>query len=94
MTCAAKPIRITVDLNPQHYQRLKELKALTDAASKAAVIRNALLLYSFLASRCQAGALLKVVPPPPPPPPGSGGAQTLAAPLAAVPLLSVMAGNK
>lgn len=54
-------VRITLDLTPQFYERLVQLQDLVEAESKANVIREALRLYEYLASRAMRGASFRVV---------------------------------
>jgi predicted DNA-binding protein len=44
-------VRITLDLSPEFYNRLERLESRVGAESKAQVVREALRLYEYIASR-------------------------------------------
>jgi hypothetical protein len=56
-----KAIRITVDLKPKFYKRLEALEELVGASTKAEVIREALQLFEFMATKAAAGCEFKIV---------------------------------
>lgn len=53
--------RITLDLSQEFYDRLEELEELVEGESKAAVIRNALRLYEYIAQRTAEGDQFKAI---------------------------------
>ena len=53
--------RIQMDLAPKSLGRLKRLQEITEAASYAEVIRNALRLYEAIIEESESGAELKIV---------------------------------
>ncbi len=55
--------RITLDLKSSLFQKLSQLEETLEAESKAGVLREALVLYSYLASRISDGATIQVVKP-------------------------------
>lgn len=50
--------RVQMDLPPKSLERLKRLQAITEAASYAEVIRNALRLYEALVDESETGGEL------------------------------------
>ena len=44
-------IRVTLDLSPQFFDRLDQLRILVDAESKVSLIRDALRIYEFIAKK-------------------------------------------
>jgi hypothetical protein len=53
-TSEEKRIRLTLDLTPKQFSKLKNLEDET-GASKAEIVRNALRLYTYVAERALAG---------------------------------------
>lgn len=51
----SKKTRVTIDLGSRSYERLNALQDLTEADSKAQVVRHALQLYEFVAQRTAQG---------------------------------------
>jgi len=56
-----KKIRVTLDITSQFNLRLESLEALVGAASKADVIRQALQVYEYIATRTLKGYTFKAV---------------------------------
>lgn len=54
-TGAIKKNRVQLDFAPRSMERLNELKAKTEAASYAEVVKNALRLYEALIEETEAG---------------------------------------
>ncbi len=48
---SADKVRVTLDLSPEFYQQLENLEQRVGADSKAAVLRDALRLYSYIVDR-------------------------------------------
>lgn len=55
-----KRIRLSLDLTPKQYAKLKDLEEET-GATKAELIRNALRLYTYIAERAIAGDSFRAV---------------------------------
>jgi hypothetical protein len=53
--------RVQMDLAPKSLDRLKRLQDITEAASYAEVVRNALRLYEALIAERELGAELQIV---------------------------------
>lgn len=60
-TTSEKKVRVTLDLTPQFYERLKQLEELTEAGTKANLIRQALQLYEYVAKKTQDGYSFRAV---------------------------------
>jgi hypothetical protein len=58
-----KKTRISLDLSRTAFERLTVLETLTDANSKADLIREALRLYEFLVKQSLKGATIQCVSP-------------------------------
>jgi hypothetical protein len=57
-----KATRVTLDLSPGLYARLKALETLVEADSKAGVIRQALQVYEYIAERSiRDGARFRII---------------------------------
>ena len=56
-------IRVTLDLTPQFYKRLENLEKLVEAESKASLLRQALQLYEYVATRIIDGWSFQALPP-------------------------------
>ncbi len=54
-------IRVTLDLTPQFYERLQKLEQLTEAGTKANLIRQALQLYEYVAQKTIDGYSFRAV---------------------------------
>ena len=59
-TTAEKRIRLTLDLTPKQFSKLKDLEEET-GATKAEIVRNALRLYAYIAERALAGDSFRAV---------------------------------
>jgi hypothetical protein len=55
-----KRIRLTLDLTPKQFDKLKDLEDET-GASKMEIVRNAIRLYAFVAERALAGDSFRAV---------------------------------
>jgi hypothetical protein len=55
-----KRIRLSLDLTPKQYLKLKQLEDET-GATKAEIIRNALRLYTYIAERALVGDSFRAV---------------------------------
>jgi hypothetical protein len=53
--------RISLDLSPTAFERLSSLETLTDADSKADLIRDALRLYEYLVKQSLKGSRIQCV---------------------------------
>lgn len=60
---ANSKIRVSLDLNEPVHRRLSELEHLTQADSKAGVIRQALQVYEYVARKSMEGYKFKSVGP-------------------------------
>jgi hypothetical protein len=56
-----KKIRISLDLSRSAFDRLSALETLTEADSKADIIRDALRLYEYLVKQSLTGARIQCV---------------------------------
>ncbi len=56
-----KKIRVTLDLTPQFYGRLKQLEELTEAGTKANLIRQALQLYEYVTKKTLDGYSFRAI---------------------------------
>ena len=52
--------RVQFDFSPEALQRLETLKELTDASTKAEVIRNALKIYEWLVTQIDSENIIEV----------------------------------
>jgi predicted DNA-binding protein len=59
-TTSEKRIRLTLDLTPRQFSKLKGLEEET-GATKAEIVRNALRLYTYVAERALAGDSFRAV---------------------------------
>jgi len=55
-----KRIRLTLDLTPKQFSKLKDLEDET-GATKMEIVRNALRLYAYIAERALAGDSFRAV---------------------------------
>jgi len=62
-TSTGKRIRISLDLNASFNDRLEALEDLTQADSKAGVIRQALQVYEYIARKTKEGYVFRAVRP-------------------------------
>ena len=60
---ANKKVRITVDLSAAFYDRLDALETITQAESKAGVIRQALQIYEYIARKTMEGYSFRATSP-------------------------------
>jgi len=60
---ASKKVRISLDLTIPFYDRLDALERITQAESKAGVIRQALQVYEYMARRIMDGYSFEAVGP-------------------------------
>lgn len=60
---ANKKVRITVDLSAAFYNRLDALETITQAESKAGVIRQALQVYEYVARKTMEGYIFRATSP-------------------------------
>ena len=60
MTKQEKRIRLTLDLTPKQFEKLKDLEDET-GTTKAEIVRNALRLYTYVAERKLAGDSLRSI---------------------------------
>jgi hypothetical protein len=58
-----KKIRVSIDLSESYYDRLGALEKLTEAETKAGVIRQALQVYEYIAKRAADGYSFRSVAP-------------------------------
>jgi hypothetical protein len=58
-----KKTRISLDLSQSAFDRLTALESVTDASSKADLIREALRLYEYLVKQSVKGAKIQCVSP-------------------------------
>jgi hypothetical protein len=52
--------RVQFDFSPEALQRLEDLKELTDASTKAEVVRNALKIYEWLVTQIDPESTIEV----------------------------------
>jgi len=53
--------RVTLDLSPRFFERLEALQDMTEAESKASLIRDALQVYEFIVKQTLKGCTFKAV---------------------------------
>jgi hypothetical protein len=62
-TKSEETIRVTLDLSKEFYKRLEALEAMVKPKTKAAVIRQALQLYEYMAKKAIGGHKFRLVDP-------------------------------